>query len=66
MVKKCTQYHYAVRLTKRRADLTKGDKDLLKEMKHIRLGGRAGEDLPDSVEGANSEDEIASKFREVY
>ena len=42
------------------------DIDLLKEMKAIKKGGKAGEDLPDNVAGADGEDEIVDKFREVY
>ena len=41
--------------------------DLLKEMKQIRNGGKTTcSDLPDNVAGANGEEEIVGKFREVY
>ena len=45
-----------------------GCMDLLKEMKEIRNGGKSTccSDLPDNVAGANGEEEIVSKFREVY
>ena len=70
------QYHYAVRRLKLKADEIKakklfeasmaGDIDLLKEMKAIKNGRKGGEDLPDSVAGADGEHEIVDKFREVY
>ena len=76
MVKKRSQYHYAVRRLKRKADLIRaqnlfeasmlGDLDLLKEMKTIRGGGNSQTELPDTVAGANGQDEIVEKFREVY
>ena len=42
--------------------------DLLKEMKEVRNGGKSTccSDLPDNVAGANGEEEIVGKFREVY
>jgi hypothetical protein len=36
------------------------------EMKLIKTGKKGGEDLPDNVAGADGEDEIVEKFREVY
>ena len=77
MVKKRAQYHYAVRRLRKKADLTRaqnlfeaslqGDINLLAEMKKIRCGGTGSlTDLPDSVAGAQGEDEIADKFKTVY
>ena len=77
MVKKRSQYHYAIRRVRGKADLTRaeqlfeasllGDCNLLKEMKKIRCGGTAhSQELPDSVSGATGEDEIADKFKTVY
>ena len=77
MVRKRTQFHYAVRRLKRKAALIKakrlfqasieGDIKLLKEMKALRSGGFAAEpDLPDTVAGANGQEEIVEKFKEVY
>ena len=77
MIKKRSQYHYAIRRARGRADLTRaehlfeaslqGDCNLLKEMKKIRCGGPSNnQDLPDNVSGANGEDEVALKFKEVY
>ena len=77
MVKKRSQYHYAIRRVKGRADLTRaeqlfeaslqGDCNLLKEMRRIRCGGTGTtQDLPDSVSGASGEDDIAEKFKSVY
>ena len=76
MVKKRAQYHYAVRRLKRKGDLTRakklfeaslhGDLDLLKEMKAVRGGGGGHAELPDTVAGADSPEEIVEKFREVY
>ena len=43
-----------------------GDVDLLKEMKNIKSGTGGSQELPDNVEGASGEEEIADKFREVY
>ena len=70
------QYHYAVRSLKLKSHLVraeklpeasiKGDMDLLKEMKLIKNGKKCGEDLPHNVAGADGEDEIVEKFREVY
>ena len=77
MVRKRSQYHYAIRRAKGRADLTRaenlfeaslqGDCNLLKEMKRIRCGGTGTtHELPDSVSGATGEDDIAEKFKSVY
>ena len=76
MTQSRNQYHYAVRRTKRRTDLTKakklfeaslsGDMNLLLEMKNIRGAKKVHDDLPDNVAGANGEEEIVEKFREVY
>ena len=77
MIKKRSQYHYAIRRARGRADLTRaehlfeaslqGDCNLLEEMKRIRCGGKGNnQDLPDTVSGATGEDEIASKFKTVY
>ena len=77
MVRSRTQYHYAVRRCSRQSDETRarklfeaslqGDTDLLKEMKRVRSGGGGGQDeLPENVEGCNTEDEIVNRFRTVY
>ena len=76
MVKKRSQYHYAVRRLKRQTSLIRaqklfqasmqGDLDLLKEMKTVRGGGGCQPELPENVAGANGPDEIVDKFREVY
>ena len=76
MVKKRTLYHYAVRKLKRKADLVQakklfeasmqGDLNLLKEMKTIRGGKMEHRELPETVAGANGEEEVVEKFREVY
>ena len=70
------QYHYAVRRLKLKSNDVRakklfeasinGDMNLLKEMKAIKNGKKGGEDLPDSVAGADGEAEIVEKFREVY
>ena len=76
-VKKRTQYHYAARRQSKKADKysaeklleasMQGDLDLLKEMKVIRSGGGCSNaELPDTVAGANGQEEIVDKFREVY
>ena len=44
----------------------KGDLDLFREMKRVRTGKNTMEELPDEVESAKGEDEIAEKFKEVY
>lgn len=71
-------YHYAVRRQKNKSDLCsavklfkasmQGDLDLLREMKVIRSGGGgcSNNELPDTVAGANGQEEIVDKFREVY
>ena len=69
-------YHYAVRKAKRQADLFKAkklleasltsDMELLKEMKKIRSGEGGVAELPDNVAGAEGEEAIVEKFREVY
>ena len=77
MAKTRNRFHYAIRRARKRADLVRAQKlfeasevgcmDLLKEMKQIRNGGKTTcSDLPDSVAGANGEEEIVGKFREVY
>ena len=77
MVKKKAQFHYAVRRLIKKADLVRagklfeasmqGDLQLLQEMKVLRGGGYTGlDELPDSVAGANGQDEIVDKFKEVY
>ena len=77
MVKKRTQYHYAVRRQKTKSDLCRAEKlfqasmqddlDLLREMKVIRGGDSSNNvELPDTVAGANGQEEIVDKFREVY
>ena len=77
MVKKRLQYHYAIRRLRRRSDLIRaetlfeaslqGDCNLLAEMKNIRCGGSGRQsDLPDTVAGAQGEEEIVDKFRIVY
>ena len=70
------QYHYAVRKSKKLGNLTRAKKlfeasissdvDLLKEMKTIKQGGKACSELPEHVAGADGEEEIVGKFREVY
>ena len=76
MVKTRNSFHYAIRKARRAADLVRAKKlfeasenscmDLLQELKNIRKGGKISVDLPDTVAGANGEDEIVSKFRDVY
>ena len=43
-----------------------GETNLLKEMKQIKSGGGVKNDLPEIVQGANGEEEIVDKFRDVY
>ena len=77
MVKKKSQYHYAIRRLKNKDNLIraeklfeasmKGDLNLLSEMKSIRCGGyEVGGELPETVDGANGETEIVEKFKDVY
>ena len=77
MAKTRNRFHYAIRRARKRADLVRAQKlfeasevgcvELLKEMKDIKNGGKnTCSDLPDNVAGANGEEEIVSKFREVY
>ena len=75
-IKKKYKYHYAVRRAKARSNQNKaenllaaalqGDTALLCEMKKIRKGGGGPAELPDTVAGANGEQEIVEKFRLVY
>ena len=44
----------------------KGDINLMREMKRVRTGKSSTEELPSEVEGAQNEEEIANKFKEVY
>ena len=72
------RFHYSIRRARKNADLVRAQKlfeasetgcmDLLKEMKEVRNGGKSTccSDLPDNVAGANGEEEIVGKFREVY
>ena len=76
MVKKRTQYHYAVRRLKRKADLIRAGKllvasmesdlNLLKEMKSVKGGKSRSNELPETVDGANGDEEIVEKFKDVY
>ena len=76
MTKSRSQYHYAVRRVKQKEKLIRatklfeasvtGEVDLLKEMKNIKVGGNSTADLPENVAGANGEDEVVEKFRQVY
>ena len=43
-----------------------GDTALLKEMKVIKKGGGGPAELPDTVGGANGEEEIVEKFKGIY
>ena len=43
-----------------------GDIQLVSEMKKVQSGGGGVEELPDNVAGAEGEQEIVEKFREVY
>lgn len=71
------RYHYSIRRARKTSELVRAKKlfesseagcmNLLQEMKTIKRGGSSQcSDLPDSVAGANGEEEIVSKFREVY
>ena len=76
MVRSRTLYHYAVRRCKRQNEETrakrlfeasmKGDTDLLQEMKGVRSGQAGRDELPETVEGADGEEEIVDKFCTVY
>ena len=76
MAKTRNQYHYRVRQTRKQADdirarklfeaSHKGNMNLLKEMKKISGSKKNKANLPNSVDGADGEDEIATKFKEVY
>ena len=76
MVKTRNSYHYAIRRARKSSDLIRakklfeaaesGSMDLLQELKNIRMGGKSSADLPDNVAGANGEEEIVAKFRDVY
>ena len=67
---------YAVRRKKLHSNLVRAKKlfeasiksemDLLKEMKAITRGKGGGEELPDNVAGADGQEEIVEKFKEVY
>ena len=75
-VRKRAQYHYAVRRAEAASDKARaegllaaalqGDAALIKEMKVIRRGGGGAVELPDTVGGANGQEEIVEKFREIY
>ena len=75
-IKKKAKYHYAVRRAQAArekycaegllAAALQGDTALLKEMKIIRKGGGGPPDLPDTVGGANGDEEIVEKFRGIY
>ena len=70
-----SQFQYAVRRVRKAADSIKSQKlfeaslwgggDLLDELRKTR-GGRHTPDLPETVAGANGEEEICQKFRQVY
>ena len=74
MVKKRTQYHHSVKRLKRKAKLIQagilfeasmnGDINLLKEIKRIRGGKDSIPDVPETVAGANGQEEIVEKFGE--
>ena len=76
MARSRNQYHYAVRRLKLNSNLVRAKKlfeasiksemDLLKEMKAITRGKGGGEELPDNVAGADGQEEIVEKFKEVY
>ena len=69
------RFQYALRRVRRAADAIKAQKlfeaslwgggDLLAELRKTR-GGRHTPDLPESVAGADGEEEICQKFRHVY
>jgi hypothetical protein len=62
-VKRAAKYHQARALFGAAMD---GDICLMKEMKRMRTGKGPMDQLPDTVEGATGNQEIANKFREVY
>ena len=76
MARSRNQYPFAVRRLKLNSNLVrakklfeasiKSDMDLLKEMKAIKRGNGGGEELPDNVAGADGQEEIVEKFKEVY
>ena len=76
MTRSRNQYHYAVRRLKLDSRMIRakkllessvnGDTELIKEMKYISRGSGSQEDLPEHVAGADGQDEIVEKFREVY
>ena len=76
MARSRNQYHYAVRRASKSVEQHKakslfqaalaGDMDLIKEMKNVKSGCRANTELPDNVGGAEGEEEICDKFRQVY
>ena len=69
------KYHHALRRIRNEVDRVKAQKlfeaslwggaDLVKELRKIR-GGKCRQDLPQNVAGANGEEEICEKFKEVY
>ena len=76
MARSRNQYHYAVRRVRRSRNLQRakrlfeasmqGDMELIKEMRNVKKGCKVGAELPDNVGGADGEDNIVEKFREVY
>ena len=74
MVKTRNKYHYAVRRAKKSADFVRAQKlfeaaelggvKLFEELKNV--SKNSGADLPENVAGANGENEIVGKFRDVY
>ena len=76
MKKTRNQYHYAIRKVKKKSEEIRaaallkasqsGDMQLLKEMKIVKIDSKGCVNLPDTVEGAEGQDEIIEKFREVY
>ena len=75
-IKKRAQYHYALRRAQAARDrycaegllaaALQGDTALLKEMKIIKKGGGGPPELPDTVGGANGDEEIVEKFKQIY
>ena len=69
------QYHFAIRRTTRCGELQQakslfeaslsGDMDLIKEMKKVKSGCQVVKELPDIVGGAEGEQDICEKFKEV-